>query len=99
MSQPQVRGGGAPSEAAQPEKRSRKKRVRGPSSYAFTILEFCDQHRISRAQYYKLQKLGQGPDEARASNRTVIITAEAAARWREQRTAASKQQSPPGNAA
>ena len=57
---------------------------------AYTILEFCEAHRISRAQYYKLRKLGQGPDEARASDRTVFITVEAAARWRRQREKAAR---------
>jgi hypothetical protein len=51
---------------------------------AYTISEFCNAHRISRAHYYNLKKLGQGPDEARAGDRTVIITLEAAARWRRQ---------------
>jgi hypothetical protein len=57
---------------------------------AYTISEFCDAHRISRAHYYNLKKLGQGPDEARAGDRTVIITMEAAARWRRQREKAAR---------
>jgi hypothetical protein len=57
---------------------------------AYTIPEFCDAHRISRAHYYNLKKLGQGPDEARAGDRTVIITLEAAARWRRQREKAAR---------
>lgn len=57
---------------------------------AYTISEFCDAHRISRAHYYNLKKLGQGPDEARASDRTVLITIEAAARWRRQREKAAR---------
>jgi len=65
---------------------------------AYTISEFCNAHRISRAHYYNLKKLGQGPDEARAGDRTVLITIEAAARWRKQRTAAGKR-SPPDKAA
>ena len=64
---------------------------------AFSVGEFCEAHRISRAHFYNLRKLGLGPDEARAGDR-VIITVEAAARWRKQRTAAGKQ-SPPNNAA
>jgi hypothetical protein len=56
---------------------------------AYTISEFCNAHRISRAHYYNLKKLGQGPDEARASDRTVLITIEAAARWRRQRERAA----------
>ena len=90
MSQPQASG--VASAAAQPKKpkRERKKRDRGSSSHAFTIQEFCDAHRISRAQYYKLRELEQGPDEARAGNRTVIITVEAATRWRRQREKAAR---------
>jgi hypothetical protein len=57
---------------------------------AYTINEFCDAHRISRAHYYNLKRLGQGPDEARAGDRTVIITMEAAARWRRQREKAAR---------
>jgi hypothetical protein len=60
---------------------------------AFSVDEFCEAHRISRAHYYNLRKLGLGPDEARAGDR-VIITVEAAAHWRKQRTAASKRSSP-----
>jgi len=56
----------------------------------YTISEFCEAHRISRAHYYNLKKLGQGPDEARASDRTVFITLEAAARWRRQREKAAR---------
>jgi hypothetical protein len=78
------------SQATQVEKPKRTKRVRGPSAYAFTIQEFCDAHRISRAHYYSLQRLGQGPDEARASDRTVFITMESAARWRRQREKAAR---------
>ena len=90
MSQPPASG--VASEAAQLKKpkRKRKKRGRGSSSYAFTIQEFCDAHRISRAQYYKLRELDQAPDEARAGDRTVIITAEAATRWRRQREKAAR---------
>jgi hypothetical protein len=57
---------------------------------AYTISEFCDAHRISRAHYYNLKKLGQAPDEARAGDRTVIITFEAAARWRRAREKAAR---------
>jgi hypothetical protein len=56
---------------------------------AYTILEFCKAHRISRAQYYVLRDKGLGPDEARLLGR-VIITKESAARWRKMRTARSR---------
>jgi hypothetical protein len=48
---------------------------------AFTIPEFCDAHKISRAHYYTLKNRGLGPDEARLLGR-VVITREAAAKWR-----------------
>jgi hypothetical protein len=56
---------------------------------AYSIAEFCDAHRISRAHYYTLKRLGEGPDEARAGDR-VIITMESAARWRRQREKAAR---------
>jgi hypothetical protein len=56
---------------------------------AYTIPEFCDTHRISRAHYYNMRKLGLGPDEARVGDR-VIITIESAARWRRQREKAAR---------
>ena len=87
MARPEITGR-APCETDGDRKRT--KRIRGPPSHAFTIQEFCDAHRLSRAQFYKLKKLGQAPDEARAGERVVIITAEAAARWRKQREKAAR---------
>ena len=49
----------------------------------FTLREFCDLHRISRKMYYRMQKAGTGPQEMRVGNK-VLITREAAARWRAQ---------------
>jgi hypothetical protein len=60
-----------------------------PDVPAFTIPEFCTAHRISRAFYYTLRSRGLAPDEAELLGRK-IITHEAAARWRKQRTAATK---------
>jgi hypothetical protein len=56
---------------------------------AYTIPEFCDAHRISRAHYYNLKRLGLGPDEAHAGDR-VIIAKRAAARWLTQREKAAR---------
>jgi hypothetical protein len=53
---------------------------------AYTIRESCDAHRIST--YYNLRKQGLGPDEARVLDR-MIITMEAAARWRKARERAT----------
>jgi hypothetical protein len=60
---------------------------RGPPD-ACSIASFCKQHGISRAQYYVLRKAGLGPDEMRLIGR-VLITREAAARWRRKHTARS----------
>src|SRR5262245_58885294 len=61
-------------------------RARGHERKAFTIDEFCWAHAISRAHYYVLKAHDLGPDEMRVLGK-IIITAEAAARWRK-RTAA-----------
>jgi hypothetical protein len=60
-----------------------------PDPAAFTIPEFCRSHKISRGHYYTLRRRGLGPDVAELLGRR-IITHEAAARWRKQRTIASK---------
>jgi hypothetical protein len=87
MARPEVTGR-APAKIAQvPRKKNR--RNRGPPTHAFTIQEFCDAHRISRAQFYGLQQRGLAPDVTRLLDK-IIITFESAARWRKQRTAASK---------
>jgi hypothetical protein len=53
---------------------------------AYTLKEFCQAHRISRAFYYELKEQGKGPVESRLSPRgKIIISVESAARWREQR--------------
>lgn len=51
---------------------------------AYTIAEFCEAHRISRAHYFNLKNKGQGPREMRLGTR-VVISGEAAAEWRRQR--------------
>lgn len=72
-----------------PSAKKRKKRLLGPPSYAFTVQEFCDAHRISRSQYYELKKLKLAPAEKRVLEK-IIITVESAARWRRQRTRATQ---------
>jgi hypothetical protein len=52
---------------------------------AYTVREFCEAHRISLALYYVLKNRNEGPDEMRARGR-VLISMEAAARWRKKRT-------------
>jgi hypothetical protein len=47
----------------------------------FTICEFCSRHRISERLYYLLREQGRGPAELRLGTK-VLISKEAAARWR-----------------
>jgi hypothetical protein len=58
------------------------------SPAAYTIDEFCETHRISRAFYYKLRGERRAPREMRAGAR-VLISVEAAADWRRDREAAA----------
>ena len=53
--------------------------------FTFSIPEFCAAHGISLAFYYLLKKRGLAPDELSLSKRK-IISVEAAARWRKERT-------------
>jgi predicted DNA-binding transcriptional regulator AlpA len=48
---------------------------------AFSVPEFCQAHRISRAFFYKLLKAKSGPRILKLGYRT-IVSAEAAAEWR-----------------
>ena len=45
-----------------------------------TVEQFCDDHNISRAFYYKLRKQGRGPAEIKLGTRT-MISPESAAAW------------------
>ena len=55
---------------------------------AFTIDEFCEEHRFSRAFFYKLKKLGKTPRITELGSRR-IITVEDAAAWRQAMAAQS----------
>jgi hypothetical protein len=46
-----------------------------------TIPQFCEDHEMSKAFYYKLDKQGLGPKVLKIGRRR-LITAEAAAEWR-----------------
>ena len=50
---------------------------------AYSINEWCDEHRISRSFYYELQKKNQGPKTMKVGARR-LISHEAAAAWRRQ---------------
>lgn len=55
---------------------------------ASSIDEFCHQHSISRAFFYKLQKLGQAPATMQVGARQ-LISEESASAWRKERTVAA----------
>jgi hypothetical protein len=57
---------------------------------AYTVSEFCDAMRISKAQYYELKKIHKGPVEAHVRGR-VIISVAAADQWLEEREAEAKE--------
>ncbi len=82
--------GQKPNERPQ-DPRGNPNRVRAPPSLdraAYTIPEFCAAHRFSRSHYYNLKGRGLGPDEIRLGDR-VLITVEAAIRWRKAREKAT----------
>jgi hypothetical protein len=56
---------------------------------AYNIKQFCQAHSIGVRFYFKLKRMGLGPDETQLGKR-VLITVEAAARWRAAREAATK---------
>ena len=60
-----------------------------PELDAFRIPQFCERHGFSVAHYYRLRDDGLGPAEMRAGGR-VLISKEAALRWRREREAATK---------
>lgn len=53
----------------------------GGKRFAFSVPEFCDSHRISRAKFYAELKNGNGPRIMKVGRRT-LISLEAAADWR-----------------
>ena len=61
---------------------------------AYTVPEFCVAHRIARSALYKLWQEGNGPRRFQIGpgrSSKVLISAEAAADWRREREAATKQ--------
>ena len=55
---------------------------------AYSIPVFCARHGISERFYFKLKAEGRAPTEMKLGNR-VLISREAAARWRAEREAES----------
>jgi predicted DNA-binding transcriptional regulator AlpA len=48
---------------------------------AYSVDEFCNSHRISRTNFYRLKRRGEAPQTMKVGART-LISREAAARWR-----------------
>jgi hypothetical protein len=61
-----------------------------PETLAFSIREFCKLHGISERFYFKRKADGRGPDGVNLGHR-VLISREAATRWRTEREAESAQ--------
>jgi hypothetical protein len=60
----------------------------GITRTAYSVPEFCAAHNISEGLYRKLRDRGLGPRETHILRR-VVISVEAAARWRAERESAS----------
>ena len=65
-----------------------------PTPAAYTVPEFCIAHRVGRTALYKLWGEGKGPRRFQIGtgrSSKVLISVEAAADWRREREAATKQ--------
>jgi hypothetical protein len=66
---------------------------RGTERVAYTIMEFCDAHRISRGTLYGMWQRGLGPKILKVGAK-VLIAAEDAAEWRRQMAVTSQEATP-----
>jgi predicted DNA-binding transcriptional regulator AlpA len=57
---------------------------------AYSILEFCQRHGLSRSAFYNAVKAQQGPRLMKVGNR-VMISRESAEQWRREREIAAPQ--------
>jgi len=87
MARPEVTGRKSKAKAAAAKKAAAVE----PAWYS--VRSFCQAHDISEAMFFQMQAEGWGPDVARVGAR-ILISFEAAARWRAEREAAAKDQSP-----
>jgi hypothetical protein len=83
-----VKATGRKSKATARGSSKRRRRDLGLPTHAFSVPEFCDAHRISKARYYELKQQGLTPVEMVVGRRR-IISHEAAEQWRRQREAAA----------
>ena len=61
--------------------RSAQRAIEGPPPAVYDIPGFCFSHKISTDHFYRLQRIGEGPDTMKVGART-LISYESAARWR-----------------
>jgi hypothetical protein len=57
---------------------------------ALSIRQFCDSHDISIDTYFRMARVGNGPQTMRVGGRT-LISIEAAAAWRRERELAAQE--------
>jgi hypothetical protein len=71
---------------------ARRPPVRGPPvrPACFSVRTFCEAHHLSEAMYFKMKAAGWAPQEMRVGSR-ILISFEAAERWRKEREAISQQ--------
>ena len=64
--------------------------IRGPpiAPMAYSIRQFCEAHNISVDTYFRMARVGNGPQTMRVGGRT-LISVEAAEAWRREREQAS----------
>jgi hypothetical protein len=67
---------------------TRSGEVRAAPTAVYSRASFCKAHGLSESFYHKLKNEGLGPDELRLGSK-VLITHEAAARWRAARERAT----------
>jgi hypothetical protein len=53
---------------------------------SYTVEEWCHKHRLCRATFYNLRKVGKGPRILKAGSRT-LITSQADLDWQREREA------------
>ena len=70
---------GRESRSSPRKRRKAPKQLKSPLN-AHSISAFCQRNSISRAFYFKLRKMGEGPRETRIFDK-VLISAEAEAEW------------------
>jgi hypothetical protein len=75
-----------------------RRAIEGPPPAVYDIPGFCLAHKISTDHFYRLRRIGEGPDTMKVGART-LISCEAAARWRAKCEATPRKPAPKRNCA